>query len=83
MEDLHHEGTQGGLAGLYANPHNPQSNFQCMECGKIFANRNSLTNHLPSHQGRTTCVICGKEFSSPSNLNKHIKSKHPVYQTIL
>ena len=55
---------------------NAQSGYQCEECFKVFANRNSYTNHLPSHQGKTTCTHCGKEFSSPSNLNKHIRRNH-------
>ena len=50
-----------------------KAGFQCEECFKVFTNRNAYTNHLPSHQGKTTCNHCGKLFSSPSNLNKHIR----------
>jgi len=64
------------LGEFWFSSANAQSGYQCEECFKVFANRNSYTNHLPSHQGKTTCGYCGKEFSSPSNLNKHIRKNH-------
>eukprot|EP00092_Neocalanus_flemingeri_P048348 GFUD01055106.1.p1 GENE.GFUD01055106.1~~GFUD01055106.1.p1 ORF type:complete len:329 (+),score=89.18 GFUD01055106.1:310-1296(+) len=79
MEDMQGDGTQGEYWFPTANA---QSGFQCEECFKVFANRNSYTNHLPSHQGKTTCVHCGKEFSSPSNLNKHIRKNHLLLPSV-
>jgi len=73
MEEMQGDGTQGEF---WFSSANAQSGYQCEECFKVFANRNSYTNHLPSHQGKTTCGYCGKEFSSPSNLNKHIRKNH-------
>merc|ERR1712130_894024 len=69
MEDMQGDGTQA----YWFSSENSQSGYQCEECFKVFANRNSYKNHLPSHQGKTTCGYCGKEFSSPSNLNKHVR----------
>jgi len=72
MEDIQGDSAQGDFWFPLSLGHTG-SGYQCEECFKIFANRTSYTNHLPSHQGKTRCLYCGKEFSSPSNLNKHIR----------
>jgi len=50
--------------------------FECPTCGKMFASHNSLQNHTPFHEGRTSCDICGKVESTRSNLYRHVKMQH-------
>jgi len=62
----------------YAPYSGKEKEFACPTCGKLFASVNSLQNHTPLHDGRTTCNICGKVESTRSNLYRHMKLQHAV-----
>jgi len=51
--------------------------YQCPHCAKCFASHQSLVNHTPYHEGKTTCQICGKVETTRSNLARHMKTTHP------
>ena len=52
--------------------------YQCPHCAKSFASHQSLVNHTPYHEGKTTCQICGKVETTRSNLARHMKTVHPA-----
>ncbi|XP_064113743.1 uncharacterized protein LOC135220519 [Macrobrachium nipponense] len=37
--------------------------YLCFTCGKVFAEKNVLKNHLEAHRGKQLCIQCGKEYS--------------------
>ncbi|XP_066946817.1 zinc finger protein Xfin-like [Macrobrachium rosenbergii] len=37
--------------------------YLCFTCGKVFAEKSILKNHLEVHRGKQLCAQCGKEYS--------------------
>ena len=52
--------------------------FTCDKCGKSFANKNQLTQHIQSkHENmRYVCDICNRSFSWEKDLRRHVKQVH-------
>ncbi|XP_061398244.1 transcription factor grauzone-like [Musca vetustissima] len=55
--------------------HKDPNYFKCEHCGKVFANRRCLKNHLEWHDDsrkpRFNCSECGKDFFRRGSLEKH------------
>ncbi|XP_011295773.1 transcription factor grauzone [Musca domestica] len=55
--------------------HKDPEYFKCEHCGKVFANRRCLKNHLEWHdesrKPRFNCSECGKDFFRRGSLEKH------------
>ncbi|XP_073821909.1 transcription factor grauzone-like [Musca autumnalis] len=55
--------------------HKDPNYFKCEHCGKVFANRRCLKNHLEWHdesgKPRFNCSECGKDFFRRGSLEKH------------
>ena len=58
------------------------TSFQCEECGKEYAQKNTLIAHVNTvHRGMPSgreacCSDCGKVFEKPSKLKRHIVTVH-------
>lgn len=52
--------------------------FPCKVCGKIYARRSSMYNHLQccGKERRFRCAICFKKFNYKHHLKKHYLSIH-------
>ena len=51
--------------------------FICKECGKVFAKKQILANHIEIHMGiKHECVICQKSFKTKNSLKSHISQRH-------
>jgi len=50
----------------------------CNQCGKVFAKRLHLKNHMYSHTGTMSydCTWCSESFESKYRLNKHMSTHH-------
>jgi len=77
MEDMQGDGTQG-IWFDWEGYGKGEKQYQCPHCEKCFASNQSLVNHTPFHEGKTTCQICGKVETTRSNLARHMKTVHPV-----
>lgn len=62
--------------------------FRCSDCGRTYAYRGSLKNHVKDAHGRilpalrksggpVTCPHCRKEFQGAQGLSAHIRAHHP------
>lgn len=51
--------------------HKGERPYRCLQCGKGFAKRAYLTNHLTIHQRRIQCTVCKKILPSISKLIQH------------
>ncbi|XP_022645299.1 zinc finger protein OZF-like isoform X2 [Varroa destructor] len=54
--------------------HRNEKQFACDQCGKAFADKNYLREHLKRHKGRTfPCGQCDKQLATKSSLRAHEK----------
>ena len=56
-------------------------NPQCISCGKLFSQPQSLNRHISTIHNDVRdhkCEFCGKSFNRKDRLNDHIKSTHSV-----
>jgi len=79
MEEMQGDGTQGTWFEWESYAKDGRQ-YQCPHCAKCFASHQSLINHTPYHEGKTTCQICGKVETTRSNLARHMKSAHSTIQ---
>ena len=56
---------------------NGKTTLDCNICGKVFARKDNLVNHLTRHSGVTMdCEFCSKSFRTTNDLYKHKKRLH-------
>ena len=63
-----------------ADPNYTTSRILCTECGKGFASKQSLSEHMETDHGEgvpsLTCPDCGKGFYGQLSLNRHLSRVH-------
>ncbi|CAB3261038.1 unnamed protein product [Arctia plantaginis] len=57
--------------------HTGDKNFKCEICGKAYARRKNLREHLRSHESGV-CSICGQNYEDQNNLVAHVNNVHAV-----
>lgn len=69
--------------GNHNNYHNQQT-YLCTQCGKIFARRDNLYQHLKNHNESKdyTCYTCGYSFKKKDTLAVHVRihTGHKPYE---
>lgn len=55
--------------------HIGRETFKCKDCGREFAQRRNLENHMRSHRERFACKTCGTVFTKQKRLEQH-KTSH-------
>uniref|UniRef100_A0A8W7PVI2 C2H2-type domain-containing protein n=1 Tax=Anopheles coluzzii TaxID=1518534 RepID=A0A8W7PVI2_ANOCL len=50
--------------------------YQCDQCGRYYATKPLLNNHMQYHRQAHACELCPAKFSSPGLLAAHIRIKH-------
>ena len=51
--------------------------FICKECGKVFAKKQILANHIEIHMNiKHDCGLCGKSFKTKNSLKSHVSQRH-------
>ncbi|XP_043218431.1 protein bric-a-brac 2-like isoform X14 [Amphibalanus amphitrite] len=48
----------------------------CPDCGKVYANSGSLSQHRRIHSGATLCRLCGTGLSRVAHLRRHLITCH-------
>lgn len=55
--------------------------LECPDCGKTFANENSIENHMKIHRSGCKsfkCSLCTEEFSKSSDMQQHFFLRHSM-----
>ena len=54
---------------------NENEQYQCNNCGKLFANSTIFHEHMQMHNGEKPfkCSICGNSFQNDTSLNEHME----------
>lgn len=64
---------------LNSKPENPQKNFECFDCHRVFTGLSSLRIHSKLHSGiKYTCPYCDKLFAMRSYVRDHIVALHGI-----
>ena len=52
-----------------------ESPHECTECGKVLANKHTLTDHMAIHSGLKPyqCGVCGKKFAIKRTMTAHLQ----------
>jgi len=55
--------------------HTGEKLYNCTECGRTFAQKNTFTKHMKIHIGGKPyqCAVCKKKFSYKIALNTHTR----------
>ncbi|CAI5768704.1 finger 420-like [Podarcis lilfordi] len=63
----------GGSFGQSLDLHRGEKPYKCLECGRSFTWKKSLTSHQRIHAGEKPhqCLECGKKFYTSTNFHRH------------
>ena len=56
-----------------------EKKYPCDECGKVFASKGHLNEHIAGVHDRsnvTNCPICEKQFNTEKRMRKHLLNSH-------
>ncbi|KAG8308333.1 hypothetical protein J6590_002422 [Homalodisca vitripennis] len=79
--DLLTGGTAAGLAALRRRDHGKDRPYECLQCGRRYQSKASLSLHTRLECGKEPqfqCVTCLRRFHQGGSLNRHIRALHPT-----
>ncbi|XP_045781716.1 zinc finger protein 28-like isoform X3 [Maniola jurtina] len=56
--------------------HTGQKNFKCEVCGKPYARRANLKEHMKSHENGHVCTVCCQDCGDHASLANHMSHSH-------